>query len=254
MSPMPATTSEPEGQPPAPTSVASVAAAAWNGLSYVARTMGVPRGLRGLAVEIAYTAVHLTVYPWGLLDEALRPGGVHVHHRTDSLPPGERSLLVSDLDGIVHPGAARARHRRQPLDLPLPRPGPAPPRPRHRAGGQLQPDDGVHRRHPGRGTRPGRARRAAVRGGRRRPGPRHRPLARRADRAVLRAAARRGRPRRHAGHPRHPAPGVADRPPAAADRRAPPAPARLRPAPGARPSPPRTAAPGSSRCGAAWTS
>jgi triacylglycerol lipase len=103
MSPMEATASAPDGQVPVSTSLASLAVTAWGGLSYLARTMGVPRGLRGLAVEIAYTAVHLSVYPWGLLDEALRPGGVHVHHRTDSLPPGERSRLVSDLDGSSTP-------------------------------------------------------------------------------------------------------------------------------------------------------
>jgi triacylglycerol lipase len=101
MSPTGATTVEP-APPPAGT-VASLAAAAWGGVSYAARTIGVPRGLRGLAVEVAWTAVHLTVYPWGLLDEALRPGGVHAHHRTDDLPPGERSLLVSDLDGAGTP-------------------------------------------------------------------------------------------------------------------------------------------------------
>jgi triacylglycerol lipase len=103
MPPTEATTSAPDQPTPAPGSLGSVAATAWSGLSYVARTMGVPRGLRGLAVEIAYTAVHLSVYPWGLLDEALRPGGVHAHHRTDSLPPGERSRLVSDLDGSATP-------------------------------------------------------------------------------------------------------------------------------------------------------
>jgi triacylglycerol lipase len=103
MSPTEATASAPDGQVPVSTSVASLAATVWGGLSYLARTMGVPRGLRGLAVEIAYTAVHLSVYPWGLLDEALRPGGVHVHHRTDTLPPGERSRLVSDLDGSATP-------------------------------------------------------------------------------------------------------------------------------------------------------
>jgi triacylglycerol lipase len=106
MSPTGATTTEPEaGQPEASalTSVASLAATAWQGLSYLARTVGVPRGLRGLAVEIAWSAVHLYVYPWGLLDEALRPGGVHAHHRTDPLPPGQRSLLVSDLDGAATP-------------------------------------------------------------------------------------------------------------------------------------------------------
>lgn len=103
MSPTEATAGPPDEQAPAPTSVASLAATAWSGLSYVARTMGVPRGLRGLAVELAYTAVHLWVYPWGLLDEALSPGGVHAHHRTDPLPPGERSRLVSDLDGSATP-------------------------------------------------------------------------------------------------------------------------------------------------------
>lgn len=87
----------------APGSLGSLAATAWSGLSYVARTMGVPRGLRGLAVEVAYTAVHLWVYPWGLLDEALRPGGVHAHHRTDTLPPNQRSRLVSDVDGSATP-------------------------------------------------------------------------------------------------------------------------------------------------------
>jgi pimeloyl-ACP methyl ester carboxylesterase len=106
MSPTGATTTEPAaGRPDASalTTVASAAATAWQGLSYLARTMGVPRGLRGLAVEVAWTAVHLSVYPWGLLDEALRPGGVHVHHRTDHLSPSERSLLVSDLDGAAVP-------------------------------------------------------------------------------------------------------------------------------------------------------
>ncbi|MCD2192464.1 alpha/beta fold hydrolase [Actinomycetospora endophytica] len=103
MSPTEATADELDVPAPAPSSLGSLASTAWNGISYVARTMGVPRGLRGVAVELAYTAVHLSVYPWGLLDEALRPGGVHAHHRTDTLPPGERSRLVSDLDGSATP-------------------------------------------------------------------------------------------------------------------------------------------------------
>jgi triacylglycerol lipase len=103
MSPMEATTAPPEEQVSLSASVTSLATTAWGGLSYLARTVGVPRGLRGLAVELAYTALHLSVYPWGLLDEALRPGGVHAHHRTDPLPPDERSLLLSDLDGAGTP-------------------------------------------------------------------------------------------------------------------------------------------------------
>ena len=83
--------------------LASWASAVRGGVAYAARTVGVPAGMRGLAVELAYTALHLSVYPWGLLDEALRPGGVHAHHRTETLSPGERSLLVSDLDGSTTP-------------------------------------------------------------------------------------------------------------------------------------------------------
>ena len=52
-----------------------------------ARTVGVPAGVRGLAVEVAYTAVHLSLYPWGLIDEVLRPAGTFVHHRTEKLAP-----------------------------------------------------------------------------------------------------------------------------------------------------------------------
>lgn len=103
MSPTEATGEPPEAPAPGPGSLAALATTAWSGLSYLARTMGVPRGLRGMAVEVAYTMVHLAVYPWGLIDEALRPGGVLTHHRTDTLSPGERSLLVSDLDGAGRP-------------------------------------------------------------------------------------------------------------------------------------------------------
>ncbi|MEJ2868255.1 alpha/beta fold hydrolase [Actinomycetospora sp. OC33-EN08] len=86
-----------------PGSLGAIASHAWGALSYAARTVGVPAGVRGLAVELAWTAVHLSVYPWGLIDEALRPGGVHAHHRTETLSPGERSLMVSDLDGSSTP-------------------------------------------------------------------------------------------------------------------------------------------------------
>ncbi|MCD2189366.1 esterase/lipase family protein [Actinomycetospora soli] len=101
VTPVMSSASEPAAGPTG--SLAAMAQQAWGALSYAARTVGVPAGVRGLAVELAYTAVHLSVYPLGLLDEALRPGGVHAHHRTDTLPPGERSLLVSDLDGSAIP-------------------------------------------------------------------------------------------------------------------------------------------------------
>src|ERR687893_3186461 len=93
--------------PPAeahPGSAASaIAGAVWRGIGYAARTVGVPAGVRGLAVEIAYTAVHLSLYPWGLVDEVLRPAGTFTHHRTEALSPSQRSLVVADLDASTTP-------------------------------------------------------------------------------------------------------------------------------------------------------
>jgi pimeloyl-ACP methyl ester carboxylesterase len=82
---------------------ATIAGAVWRGVGYAARTVGVPAGARGLAVELAYTAVHLTLYPWGLVDEVLRPAGTFVHHRTEALSPSQRSLVVADLDASTTP-------------------------------------------------------------------------------------------------------------------------------------------------------
>jgi triacylglycerol lipase len=87
-----------------PASAASaVAGAVWRGIGYAARTVGVPAGVRGLAVELAYTAVHLSLYPWGLVDEVLRPAGTFTHHRTEALSPSQRSLVVSDMAASTTP-------------------------------------------------------------------------------------------------------------------------------------------------------
>ncbi|MFC5141180.1 alpha/beta fold hydrolase [Actinomycetospora rhizophila] len=88
---------------PAERPVSALAGAVWRGLGYVARTFGVPAGVRGLAVEVAYTAVHMSLYPWGLVDEVLRPAGTFVHHRTAALSPAQRSLVVSDMESSTTP-------------------------------------------------------------------------------------------------------------------------------------------------------
>jgi triacylglycerol lipase len=68
--------------------------------AYVARTFCVPAGLRGLAIEWAWFAAHMVVYPAGLLREQLvEPSG----YRTDSLPPARRSLMVTDLEAAGTP-------------------------------------------------------------------------------------------------------------------------------------------------------
>jgi len=82
---------------------AALARALWSGSSYAARTVGVPAGLRGLAVELAWTGVHLALYPWGLVDGHLRPCGPWTHHRTATLRPEERSLVVSDMAASTTP-------------------------------------------------------------------------------------------------------------------------------------------------------
>ncbi|GAA5140677.1 esterase/lipase family protein [Pseudonocardia adelaidensis] len=68
--------------------------------AYAARTFGSPAGIRGLAVEWAWLAAHLAVYPAGLVRTQLEtPTG----HRTDPLPPLRRSLVVTDVEAAGTP-------------------------------------------------------------------------------------------------------------------------------------------------------
>jgi len=52
-----------------------------------------PAALRGLAVEGAWLAAHLAVYPAGLLHEQLAEPEAY---STDPLPPVRRGMLVTD--------------------------------------------------------------------------------------------------------------------------------------------------------------
>src|SRR3954471_13686531 len=83
--------------------LAAVLGVLWRRGGQAGGTVGVPAGVRGLAVEVAYTAVHLSLYPWGLVDEVLRPAGTFAHHRTEALSPSQRSLVVSDMDAATTP-------------------------------------------------------------------------------------------------------------------------------------------------------
>ncbi|QJY46545.1 esterase/lipase family protein [Pseudonocardia broussonetiae] len=69
--------------------------------AYTARTFGTPAGLRGVAVEWAWLAAHMAVYPAGLLRETLVESGDG--YRTDTLPPERRGLLVADPEGAGYP-------------------------------------------------------------------------------------------------------------------------------------------------------
>lgn len=67
---------------------------------YVAHTFVTPAGLRGLVVELAWLTAHLAGYPAGLLREQLIAVG---GYRTDTLPPVQRSLVVTDVEAAGTP-------------------------------------------------------------------------------------------------------------------------------------------------------
>ncbi|GEL22818.1 lipase [Pseudonocardia sulfidoxydans NBRC 16205] len=74
--------------------VQTLAREAGRATGYAVRTFGSPAGLRGVALESAWLAVHLASYPLGLLAESVRDPD---HYRTDVLPLRSRSLVVSDV-------------------------------------------------------------------------------------------------------------------------------------------------------------
>lgn len=65
-----------------------------------ARALLSPRGVAGVAVEAAWNAAHLAVYPLGLLrDQHREPDG----YRLDGLGPAQRGLLVGDVEAAGTP-------------------------------------------------------------------------------------------------------------------------------------------------------
>ena len=60
-----------------------------------------PRGLRGAAVEGAWIATHLAMYPLGLLDD--RENEVRARTTLSGLPPVQRGLIVGDVEAAGTP-------------------------------------------------------------------------------------------------------------------------------------------------------
>lgn len=54
-----------------------------------------PATVRGVAIEAAWVATHLAMYPLGLLEEQARLQSEH--HSLEGLPPAQRGLLVGDV-------------------------------------------------------------------------------------------------------------------------------------------------------------
>lgn len=59
------------------------------------RTLLSPATFRGVAIEAAWVATHLAMYPLGLLEEQARLQSEH--HSLEGLPPAQRGLLVGDV-------------------------------------------------------------------------------------------------------------------------------------------------------------
>jgi pimeloyl-ACP methyl ester carboxylesterase len=86
------------GQP-----IGTVAESITDATRYVLRTFGCRAGLRGLAVESAWCAAHLTSYSLGLLGEDITVDGSHTANRTESLGLAQRSIVVSDMNATGTP-------------------------------------------------------------------------------------------------------------------------------------------------------
>ncbi|MFD1151702.1 esterase/lipase family protein [Saccharothrix hoggarensis] len=82
---------------------ASVAGEVLDASGAVLRAVASPGGVRAVAVEAAWLAAHTVLYPWGVVEEQLRPEGHFRAYRTDGLPPRQRGLVVSAMDAAGTP-------------------------------------------------------------------------------------------------------------------------------------------------------
>ncbi|TQM82609.1 triacylglycerol esterase/lipase EstA (alpha/beta hydrolase family) [Saccharothrix saharensis] len=69
----------------------------------VLRAAASPGGVRGVAVEAAWLAARTVLYPWGVLEEQVKPDGHFRAYRTDHLPPRQRGLVVSSMEAAGTP-------------------------------------------------------------------------------------------------------------------------------------------------------
>lgn len=66
-----------------------------DGAAWAGRSLLTPAAVRGVAVETAWVAAHLAMYPMGLLEEQFRLQ--QERHSLEGLPPAQRGLLVGDV-------------------------------------------------------------------------------------------------------------------------------------------------------------
>lgn len=66
-----------------------------------ARSVLTPRGVRGVATEVAWLSTHIAMYPLGLVEEKAREEAER--HNLDGLPPVQRGLLMGDVEAAGTP-------------------------------------------------------------------------------------------------------------------------------------------------------
>ena len=66
-----------------------------DGVAWAGRSLLTPEAVKGVAVETAWVAAHLAMYPMGLLEEQFRLQ--QERHSLEGLPPAQRGLLVGDV-------------------------------------------------------------------------------------------------------------------------------------------------------------
>jgi triacylglycerol lipase len=66
-----------------------------------ARSVLSPTGLRGTAVEVAWTATHLALYPWGVIEDRARAEADR--YTLADLPPIQRGLVVGGVEAAGTP-------------------------------------------------------------------------------------------------------------------------------------------------------
>ena len=60
-----------------------------------------PAGLRGAAIEVAWVATHVAMYPLGLIDSKARDEVMR--HNLEGLPPVQRGLIIGDVEAAGTP-------------------------------------------------------------------------------------------------------------------------------------------------------
>jgi hypothetical protein len=81
--------------------LSSATGAAQDILGGAAKAIATPTGMVGAAVEAAWVATHLALYPWGLLGRHGR--GSELGYRVEHLPPIQRGLVISDVEAAGTP-------------------------------------------------------------------------------------------------------------------------------------------------------